>query len=147
VLILGFIGSYIFSFISKSRNNITDLVVEPQLTKESTQHTQVISNAYSNRLSDVQVNGAGVVSRILKDDNDGSRHQKFILRLSSGQTLLIAHNIDLAQRIESLQLGDSIQFFGEYEWNSKGGVVHWTHKDPNGHHIDGWLKHGGQIYE
>lgn len=147
VLILVFIGSYIFSFISKSSDGITALVAEPQLIKGSTKHTQVISNAYRNRLSDVQVKGSGVVSRILKDDNDGSRHQRFILRLSSGQTLLIAHNIDLAQRIGNLQQGDSVQFFGEYEWNSKGGVVHWTHQDPDDHHIGGWLKHEGQTYE
>lgn len=147
VLILGFISSYIFSFLSKGSNNVTALIVEPQFIKGSTQHTQVITDAYNNRLSDVQVNGLGIVSRILRDDNEGSRHQKFILRLLSGQTLLIAHNIDLAQKIEILQAGDNVEFFGEYEWNSKGGVVHRTHKDPSGHHMDGWLKHGGQTYE
>jgi hypothetical protein len=40
-----------------------------------------------------------------------------------------------------------IQFYGEYEWNNKGGVVHWTHRDPNGHHVGGWLKHNGSTYQ
>jgi len=87
------------------------------------------------------------VSRILSDDNKGSRHQRFILRLSSGQTLLVAHNIDLAPRINNLQNGDSVQFYGEYEWNSTGGVIHWTHHDPGGQHVGGWLEHNGRKYK
>jgi len=116
-------------------------------TEESVQNNQVITDAYQNRLSDIQVSGSGKVSRILRDDNEGSRHQRFILRLSSGQTLLIAHNIDLAPKINTLQKGDVVQFYGEYEWNSKGGVVHWTHHDPGGRHVGGWLKHDGRRYE
>lgn len=106
-----------------------------------------IQEAYNNHKSDVQVQGVGTVVRILSDDNKGSRHQKFILKLSSGQTILIAHNIDLAPRINSISNGDQIQFYGEYEWNKKGGVVHWTHKDPNGYHVGGWLKHNGKTYQ
>lgn len=103
--------------------------------------------AYENHQSDVQVKGSGTVIRILKDDNKGSRHQKFILKLSTGQTILIAHNIDLAPRINSIAKGDLVQFYGEYEWNKKGGVVHWTHHDPKGRHVGGWLKHNGKIYQ
>jgi hypothetical protein len=121
--------------------------VIPSFTEESVRNDQAITNAYQNRLSDIQVSGSGKVSRILRDDNEGSRHQRFILRLSSGQTLLIAHNIDLAPKINTLQEGDVVQFFGEYEWNSKGGVVHWTHHDPGGSHVGGWLKHDGRKYE
>jgi hypothetical protein len=106
-----------------------------------------LQNAYENHQSHVQVKGSGTVIRILKDDNKGSRHQKFILKLSSGQTILIAHNIDLALRVNSISNGDVIQFYGEYEWNNKGGVVHWTHKDPNGQHVGGWLKHNGSKYQ
>lgn len=103
--------------------------------------------AYENQQSDVQVKGSGTVIRILKDDNKGSRHQKFILKLSWGQTILIAHNIDLAPRINAMSKGDKIQFYGEYEWNNKGGVVHWTHHDPKGFHLGGWLKHNGSTYQ
>jgi hypothetical protein len=106
-----------------------------------------LKSAYENHQSNVQVKGSGTVIRILKDDDKGSRHQKFILKLSSGQTILIAHNIDLAPRIDSISNGDMIQFYGEYEWNNKGGVVHWTHRDPNGHHVGGWLKHNGSTYQ
>ena len=107
----------------------------------------IIANAFSNRESNLQVSGQGVVTKLLSDDNTGSRHQRFIIKLSSGQTLLIAHNIDLASRISSLQEGDSVQFYGQYEWNEKGGVLHWTHRDPNGSHVAGWLQHQGQRYQ
>ena len=112
------------------------------------QHSDsVIETAYNNRQSDVQVQGQGRVLRILPDDNDGSRHQRFILELDTGQALLIAHNIDLAPRLNELSKGDTVTFYGEYEWNSKGGVIHWTHTDPNHRHIDGWLKHRGKTYQ
>jgi len=94
-----------------------------------------------------QVHGRGTVSRLLSDDNDGSRHQRFILRPSTGRTLLIAHNIDLAPRLSSLRVGDSVSFYGVYEWNDRGGVIHWTHHDPRGRHPAGWLEHKGRRYQ
>lgn len=106
-----------------------------------------VSSAYQARTSNVQVRSIGTVIKILADDNKGSRHQKFIVKLASGQTVLIAHNIDLARRINSINIGDSIEFYGEYEWNAKGGIVHWTHHDPAGRHKDGWLKHNGVLYK
>jgi hypothetical protein len=116
-------------------------------TEQRVQANQDITNAYQNRLSDVQVRGTGIVKKTLRDDNEGSRHQKFILRMASGESILIAHNIDLAPKITSLKSGDEVEFYGEYEWNSKGGVVHWTHHDPRGRHVGGWLKHNGRKYE
>lgn len=109
--------------------------------------SQALQRAFSEQRSGVQVTGEGVVSHILEDDNKGSRHQRFILALASGQTLLIAHNIDLAPRIASIRTGDRVMFHGVYEWNAKGGVVHWTHHDPAGRHEPGWLKHAGQTYQ
>lgn len=109
--------------------------------------TRAIAEAYRAQRSDVQVRGEGAVIKVLKDDLDGSRHQRFLLRLENKQTLLVAHNIDLAPRIENLRKGDRVGFFGEYEWNNQGGVLHWTHHDPGGRHVDGWLKHEGRTYQ
>ena len=106
-----------------------------------------IGLAFKNRTSNVQVEGAGVVTRILADDRAGSRHQRFVVRLASGQTVLIAHNIDIATRVTALQEGDRVGFYGEYVWNEKGGMVHWTHHDPDGRHVAGWLKHNGRTYQ
>ena len=104
-----------------------------------------IAAAFKAHQSDVQVVGQGEVFKILADDQDGRRHQKFLLRLANGQSLLIAHNIDLAPRL-ALQEGDTVDFQGEYEWNDRGGVVHWTHHDPSGRSEGGWLKLNGKVY-
>ena len=106
-----------------------------------------IENAFANRLSNQQVKGQGKVVKMLADDADGSRHQRFILRLESGRTVLVSHNIDLAQRIDALRTGDTVAFYGEYEWNPKGGVIHWTHHDPQGRHPAGWIRHDGRTYQ
>lgn len=107
----------------------------------------VLATAFANQTSDIQVEGKGSVVKVLPDDNDGSRHQRFIVRLASGQTILIAHNIDLAPRVPSLTEGDNVSFSGEYEWNPKGGVVHWTHHDPDGRHQAGWIERNGQVFQ
>ena len=106
-----------------------------------------IARAFANGASDVQVEGGGKVIRVLADDLDGSRHQRFIVELTSGQTLLISHNIDIAPRIDRLMIGDSVRFNGEYVWNEKGGVIHWTHHDPQARHVTGWVIHDGKTYK
>ena len=134
----------VFSLYGYLQNN-TDFI--QSYAEQSTASDHALASAFENRKSNVQVGGSGVVIRNLADDTNGSRHQKFILKLSSGQTLLVSHNIDLAPRINSLQKGDTVNFYGEYEWNSKGGVIHWTHHDPKGNHVSGWLKHNGVTYQ
>jgi hypothetical protein len=84
---------------------------------------------------------------VLSDDNDGRRHQRFVVALASGQTLLISHNIDLAPRVAGLRKGDVVSFGGEYEWNAEGGVIHWTHRDPGNRHPAGWINHNGKLYQ
>lgn len=107
-----------------------------------------ISAAYHQRMSDLIVEGTGTVERLLSDDNIGSRHQRFIVRLSPAHTVLVSHNIDLAPYIKGLREGDEISFKGEYEWNDQGGIVHWTHRDPRGNdHPDGWVEYRGDRYE
>lgn len=105
-----------------------------------------VQDAFKNNQSDLQIQGQGVVKKVLPDDRKGLKHQKFILRTRSGPTVLVAHNIDLAHRLPRLKKGDTVDFYGEYEWTSQGGVIHWTHHDPSGRHTDGWLKYNGKIY-
>ena len=85
------------------------------------------------------IEDSGRVVRLLTDDDDESQHQRFVVRLRRGQTLLIAHNTDVAERIP-VALGDRLQFRGLYEWNDLGGLVHWTHRDPMGRAHGGWIE-------
>lgn len=88
--------------------------------------------------SHVWVEVSGRVARLLPDDNQGARHQRFVVRTESGVTLLVAHNIDLAQRAP-VRVGDTVTLRGEYIWNRQGGILHWTHRDPKQRHPGGWI--------
>jgi Protein of unknown function (DUF3465) len=151
LLLVAVVVAAIFYGVGGSKG-IRQLAGSEPVSAESARTTQsgqpeAGGTTFDERTSGTQVSGEGVVSKVLADDTDGSRHQRFILTLTSGQTLLVAHNIDLAPRIESLKSGDSVAFNGVYEWNAKGGVVHWTHHDPGGQHEPGWLMHAGRTYQ
>lgn len=122
------------------------IVSEPSVETHASADNSAIEQAYSERKSNVYVSGSGRVVKLLPDDTQGLRHQKFLVKISSRQTLLFAHNIDLAQRIP-LRVGDEISFSGEYVYNPKGGIMHWTHLDPHGHHPAGWVMLDGKKYQ
>ena len=118
-----------------------DSSLEARLTS-----TKTVESLFATSTSNVQVLVRGTVVKFLSDDVEGDKHQRFILKLSSGQTLLIAHNIDLATRVPASALNSIAYVYGEYEWNSEGGVVHWTHKDPDNSHAAGWIQFDGDRY-
>ncbi|MEM9300617.1 MAG: DUF3465 domain-containing protein [Pseudomonadota bacterium] len=105
-----------------------------------------VDELFAAQRSGVMLTVDGTVERVLSDDNDGSRHQRFIIETPSGLTLLVAHNIDLAPRVAGLRRGDAVRLHGQYEWNDRGGVMHWTHHDPAGRHEEGWIEHEGEVY-
>jgi len=99
-----------------------------------------LARAIASRADGVPVTGRGEVVKLLPDDREGSPHQRILLRVAGGGTVLIAHNLDLAPRVSPLAEGDMLEFAGDYVWNEKGGVVHWTHPDPQGRHRAGWIR-------
>lgn len=98
------------------------------------------------RATGVEVECSGRVKKVLPDDTETPRHQRLILTLTTGRTLLIAHNIDLAPRVPAEE-GDEVSFHGEFEYSEDGGVVHWTHRDPARRHESGWIRHRGKTYQ
>jgi hypothetical protein len=84
--------------------------------------------AYAKADTGRWIEDTGFVRRLLQDDDE-----------------LIAHNIDVAERIP-LSLGDRIHFRGMYEWNDLGGLVHWTHHDPLGEEDGGWVRYRRKVY-
>ncbi len=110
--------------------------------------SKAVLEAFKNRQSNVMVeNVSGAVETLLLDDAEGARHQRFIIRIGRDQTVLVVHNIDMAPRINSLIKGDRVSVKGEYEWNERGGLIHWTHRDPRNSHEDGWIEHRRVRYE
>lgn len=105
-----------------------------------------IRKAFKYNQSDFIVTVYGEVVHILAYDDDPPRHQRFLLQISDDLTLKIAHNTDLAPDVP-LKKGDIVTVKGEYEWNDKGGVIHWTHLDPRNRHEHGYIEHYGKKYE
>lgn len=91
--------------------------------------------------------GRGVVERVLPDDTEPPRHQRFFLRDDRGRSLFFAHNIDEAPRVPDLREGDEIAFRGEWRDNERGGAMHWTHRAGAGRRKGGWLERDGVRYE
>ncbi|MEZ0232786.1 MAG: DUF3465 domain-containing protein [Methylophilaceae bacterium] len=133
--------------LTDTKEQVTQTYEVAQNMRSGVAAVQDIQTAFESHISNLQVNAKAQVVKVLPDDNEAPRHQRFILKLDNGITLLVAHNINLAPRVENLNVGDTVEFNGEYEWNAKGGVVHWTHRDPQGRHADGWLRHNGKIYQ
>ena len=105
-----------------------------------------VQRKYGEDDSGARIAGYGIVRRLLSDDNEGSQHQRFVLDMRNGQTILMAHNIDLAKRVP-VGIGDRIQFRGMYEWNDLGGLVHWTHLDPLEVEDGGYIKYRSKVYQ
>ncbi len=88
----------------------------------------------------------GEVIKLLKDDTKGTPHQKFLIKLAPDITLLVAHNTALAKRAP-IHKGDQVKIRARYEWNNRGGVLHWTHDDPKGKQEGGWIYANGKYYK
>ena len=116
------------------------------VTESAGIQTGAVETAYAEQRSRVWVDAQGRITRLLADDNDGDRHQRFIVTLDSGHTVMVAHNIDLAKRVP-LRKNDYIRLHGRYEWNDRGGVIHWTHHDPENRRKGGWIEFNGTVYK
>lgn len=117
-----------------------------QAPAESQRAVARIERAMAERESGFMVTVDARVGKLLRDDVDGSRHQRFVIELEGGHTLLVAHNIDLADRAD-VEVGDRVRVRGQYEWNERGGVLHWTHHDPDGDHPGGFIESRGRRVE
>jgi hypothetical protein len=106
----------------------------------------ILSAAFQKSDTGSWIEVTGFVKKLLSDDNDGLRHQRFIIDAGSHRSLLVAHNIDLAGRVP-VGMGDRVQVRGMYEWNELGGLVHWTHHDPHGVEDGGYVRYRTRVYD
>ena len=115
----------------------------PSVTIDEAAGMERIERAIERRESGIPITIDAIVEKTLRDDLKGDRHQRFLIRLPNGRKLLVAHNIDLVERVD-VSAGDPIRLHGIFEWNDRGGVVHWTHRAPRGGHPNGWIEVRGQ---
>lgn len=87
----------------------------------------------------------GKVSKLLPDDNSGSRHQHFLFTTPKGKVVKIAHNIDLAPYVP-VKVGGEVEVKCEYIRSKPNDVAHWTHYDPAGGE-GGYIKYEGKVYD
>ena len=107
---------------------------------------QEIIQAQNDRVRRRQVTVTARVYRLLPDDVSGIPHQRFLLELVNGTTVLVAHDTKLAP-VVPISAGDFVTLHGEYIFNEKGGVLHFTHKSTNWRHEGGWIDFNGVRYQ
>lgn len=105
-----------------------------------------VAVAQNNRASHVAVTCTLPVKRMLRPDDKGEKHEKFLLQMSNGTTILVAHNVSRAPSVP-LEAGDIVTVHGEYIWNEKGGVIHWTHASDTPRHQGGYIDFKGRRYQ
>ncbi|MBV8725766.1 MAG: DUF3465 domain-containing protein [Candidatus Eremiobacteraeota bacterium] len=108
-----------------------------------------VCQAYASARSHVEVVADGTVTRVLGvAAGRVSPHEGFLLRLRSGchAIVRVEANTDFTGEF-ALAPGQSVTVKGEYEYYPRGGVVHWTHRDPRGRHEGGFIETGGRRYE
>jgi Protein of unknown function (DUF3465) len=118
----------------------------PAAANASPDDAAIVADFQSHQ-SNVEVTGDGTIVRLLSDRTSSTgTHEQFIIKLSSQDlTVEIEHNISIAARVPA-SLGDHVIVHGEYIWNAEGGLIHFTHHDPQGTHEGGYIIDGGKTY-
>jgi hypothetical protein len=106
----------------------------------------IVQEAYLNRESDLMVEVAGTVVRMLADEGSGVPQQRFVIELLDGRRLLVLHDLKSGDRVP-IALGDQVTVRGEYRWSEPGGSLHWTHREGSRDDRDGWIRHEGRRYD
>jgi hypothetical protein len=105
-----------------------------------------VQDAHRHRQTGFMAEVEGIVARILMDDREDRRNQKFTIRLTNGQMLLVIHDQEAAGRVP-LSVGDTVLVRGEYVWTEMGGTLRHTQRDYSTRRLHGWIDHQGERYD
>jgi hypothetical protein len=105
-----------------------------------------VQDAYNYRQTGFMAEVDGTVARILMDDKEDPRNQKFTIRLTNGQMLLVIHDQEAAGRVP-VSVGDTVLVRGEYVWTEAGGTLRYTQRDYSPRRLHGWIDHRGERYD
>ncbi len=129
---------------SSNSRNLSASPIPPGVVEAQDDHE--IVQAQNAGVRDCEVTGRAVVRKLLKDDVVAPRHQRFLLELTNGTTILVAHNTDVAPKVP-IQEGDQLVIHGAFIANPKGGVIHWTHHSTSPRHEGGYIDFNGGRYQ
>lgn len=117
-------------------------------TAEQPNNAQICA-LYASGSGGVEVIAQGTVLGILGTRGGPSgEHEGFLLKLNEQCDLLlrVETNVDITGPVP-LQTGEVVTVKGQFEDDPEGGVIHWTHHDPSGRHVSGYVEADGKIYE
>jgi hypothetical protein len=104
---------------------------------------------YSSGSSGDEVLVRGNVVALLGSSTGSSgEHEGFLLKLHDQCDLLlrVETNTSITGPVP-LHEGERIIVKGQYEDDATGGVIHWTHHDPAGRHVAGYVLAGSKMYQ
>ncbi|HLJ66786.1 MAG TPA: DUF3465 domain-containing protein [Chloroflexota bacterium] len=103
-----------------------------------------VEDAFRAHRSGVWLTLGARVQRTLPDEQGTYRHQRFITVCPDGRTVLIVNDVSIGQRVPVVD-GATVGVRGQYVWNALGGLVHFTHHDPQGA-AGGWILFRSRLY-
>lgn len=107
-----------------------------------------LCRAFAQHASGVEVTVGGTVTGLLGTRTGPSGpHEGFFLYVDGGcdANVRVETNVAFTGPIP-LHAGERVVVKGEYEYDGLGGVVHFTHREREGHHPGGFVEVGGTYY-
>lgn len=105
-----------------------------------------VQDAYRYHQTGIMAEVTGTVARVLVADKEDTRNQKFIIRLTNGQSLLVLHDQVSGDRVP-VKVDDTVLVRGEYQWSETGGTLRFTQRDYSPRRMHGWIEHQGRRYD
>ena len=118
---------------------------KPSFVDEKASDNDIIRAVNDRRRVNYVEGGSMTVTRVLPDDDDGRKHQKWMVRLSNGKTLQAVYNSDMCPEVP-IKVGDVIAMGGMFLWTNSGPMLHWLHHDPRANRPDGYVYVNGNYY-
>ena len=107
---------------------------------------KVLADAYLNKESGMVAEIQGRITRLIMDQEEPAREQKFVITAINGQSLLVTHDLSKSEEVP-VAVGDTVMVRGEYVWTEPGGKLVWTTRDAGFGDRHGWIEHKGKRYD
>ena len=122
----------------------------PEGTSGGAAGNAAVYAAWAQQRSGVEVTASGSVAKVLGTRRGPSGyHTGFLLHLRGaegrGLTVRVEDNVDLTGPLP-IRAGDDAEVRGEYIYDPRGGLIHYTHRDPRGRHAGGYVRLNNRMY-